>query len=334
MKFTILLPHYKTGKMTTYAVSQLLRLKGKHDVEIIIIDNSYPDDSIKLVSEKVNSTSVTVVSNPPGRMQSHGIAFDLAMPLVTTDYFITVESDSFPTKDNWLNYYEQLILNAFDSAGSILTLSGGIFMHPAGALYKKSVWQQAKAYCDAIEYTYFPNMGMKDTFPCHLMIRNDVVEKVLDNPWGYGITLHTSYLGLLTSEMLKKSEDYKPVTGPFHNGMGSNQESYFTYAQRNIQSEPSNILLNDKEKVIYRMGYEPGQWFCYYQLAMKKKLFSIPTQVEWMPDRVNQQQEFTLMENGFKHIWGVSAYHKSDHPERKDIIDRKAQIVEELYNSL
>ena len=37
---TILVPHFKTGKMTAYCIHQILKHKGNNDVHIIVIDNS------------------------------------------------------------------------------------------------------------------------------------------------------------------------------------------------------------------------------------------------------------------------------------------------------
>jgi len=50
MKFTILLPHYKTGKMTAYTIAQFLKHKGKHDIEILVVDNNAGDGSIEYLS--------------------------------------------------------------------------------------------------------------------------------------------------------------------------------------------------------------------------------------------------------------------------------------------
>ena len=67
---------------------------------------------------------------------------------------------------------------------------------------------------------------------------------------------------------------------------------------------------------------------------MGKKVKQIDTEIEWMPNRVNQQQEYTLTSNGVKHLWAVSAYHKMENEQFSDIINRKAQVVDELYNSI
>ena len=82
------------------------------------------------------------------------------------------------------------------------------------------------------------------------------------------------------------------------------------------------------------MGMEPGQWFCYWMLANEYKPYAIPTETTWMQNRENQQQERTVMENGFTHLWAVTAYNDATDPALKDIIDRKKNLMEELYNSI
>lgn len=333
MKFSVIIPHYKTGMMTAYSISQFLKYKGKHDVNIIIVDNNDGDDSIKYLDPFLED--ILIVPYPKDRMQSHGIAINFALELgyVDTSYFITAESDSFPVLDNWLDYYEDKIKKGYDCIGSLLLLSGGQFLHPTGALYKKNIWEQAKKYCDNIEYSYLPNIAMKDDFPCHLMVHNRVFDDFCKNPTKY-VTLHNSYKNSTPLEIVNKVIGYEPVCGVFHNGMGQNQESLSSYGHRNVLIEPKDILLKNDEDIIYRMGSEPGQMLCYWQLAMGKKLFYVPTETKWLPNRQNQQQEYTLMENGFKHLWGVSAYNGCTAEDYQDIVKFKENQVQELYNSL
>lgn len=330
MKFTILLPHYKTGKMTAYCISQLLKYKGRHEADIIVIDNSNLE-GLEYITRMINprETKIHILTYSSDRMQSHGIAFDFALEKMydsISDYFITVESDSFPTHYNWLDYYENLINEGYDMAGSRMTLSGGEYIHPAGAMYKKRNWMKAKRDVDAINrhYYYYPNLGMKDAFPCHIMS----TERLTDFPGK-----HHSYNNVSFDDQLKS---YLPIAqSVFHNGMGFEQESYTTYGQRTIASEQDSILLYDLPKTIYRMGYEPGQWFAYWHYATGKKVKEIPTEIKWMPNRENQQQEYTLMENGFKHLWGVTAYGGGEPDDNtQDIRKRKIELMEELYNSI
>lgn len=331
MKFTILLPHYKTFQMTAYTLRKLIEFKGKHEIEIIVIDNCPSDRSGKQLRELY--PRVSFINYPEDKMQSHGIAFDYVIPIIQNEWFITIESDSFPTKDNWLDRYEAIIARGYDAAGSLLTLSGGRYMHPAGALYNKKVWEEASDYCRQIQYTYLPNMAMYENFPCHLMVSDRMFRDFCNNPAKY-IILHDSYKNDTALAISEKAIKYEPVTKPFHNGMGQFNEAYSTYAARTDQTDPAGIILKNDTDFIYRMGYEPGQWLCYYMLATGKKLFYIPTKTKWMPGRENQQQEYTINDVGFKHLWGVSSYYKCETDGFQDITAFKAKQVEELYQSI
>lgn len=332
-KFTILIPHFRTGKMTAYTIAQLLKCKGKHEIDIFVIDNNPDDGSTIYLKPFIND--IKYQRYPKDKTQSHGIAFDFVMPYVTTEYFITIESDSFPTDENWLDYYEHLIENNFDCAGSLMKLSGGTYIHPAGALYKKSIWQQAKQYCNEVEYAYFPNMSMKEGFACHVMAHKSVVEDLMKNLYDY-IEPADGYKKLSRTEMVTKMVYYSPVVAPFHNGMGKNEESIKTYGNRTMDSEYKNVLHDNKKKIINRIGFEPGQWFSYFMKATLKKIFEIPTQINWLPGRENQQQQSTIMENGFTHLWGISAYHDYGETsgDMQDIAVVKKALPEELYESL
>lgn len=331
MNISILIPHFRNGKITAHAISKLLEYKGKHDIEILVIDNDGEHDSKKYLSPF--KKDIKYQAYPKDRIQSHGVAFDFILPYVKTDYFITIESDSFPTDDKWLDYIEDLINQGYDSGGSVLQLSGGTYQHPCGAFYSKKVWQEAKQYCNNVQFAYFPNMSVYGGFDCHVMLHRDIVEKVLNSPYDY-IELSEGYKGLSRQGFLEKMMYYSPVVAPFHNGMGMNNESLKTYGQRNIESETPNILLMDKPKIVNRIGYEPGQWITYWMLAMNKKVFSIPTETKWLPKRENQQQEYTKMENGFIHIWAGSSYLDMKDGDYQDVYEFKSKQIEELYNSL
>jgi glycosyltransferase involved in cell wall biosynthesis len=331
MKFSVIIPHYKTGKMTAYCLSQLLKLKGKHDLSIIVIDNNPMDGSSDYLIPFL--PYIEFYNYPNEKLQSHGVAFDWAMQFVETEYFLTLESDSYPTVNNWLNYYEVLISCGYEVAGSVLKLSGGEYMHPAGAMYKKSIWEEAKIYCDNIEYSYFPNIAMKEDFQCHGMIHNRIMDEFIKKPEKF-VTLSPSYDNHTPLSMTERLEHYSSIRGPFHNGMGNLQESIKTYGRRNFESDAREVLLNNNDDIIHRIGYEPGQWLSYYVLATGRKLYGIPTRIQWLDKREYQQQEYTIMENGLRHEWGISAYYKGNHPNVQDIIDFKMNRMEELYNSL
>ena len=331
MKIAILIPHYRTGKMTAYAIAQFLKYKGDHELQILISDNNAGDGSVKYLEPFKDQ--ITILPYPKGIIQSHGIGLDRLVPLVDAPLFITAESDSFPTKEGWLDYYVNLFEEGYDMGGSLLQLSGGQYIHPAGAFYTPSLWYQAKAYCEQINYAYFSNMAMKEDFACHLMVRKDFLNEFLGNPEPH-IILSDGMKPYSQGKAMDNRVYYKPVVGPFHNGMGRLQESVKTYGMRNMSQDSENVLLDNSANLIYRIGYEPGQWLAYWAMATDKQIFSIPTEVKWLPNRENQQQEYTRMENGFHHCWGVSAYHEFSPADAMDVAKVKQELPEMLYSTL
>lgn len=333
MKVSVLIPHFKNYMTTAYSVAQFLKYKGNHEVKIIVIDNSYPDESINGLSPFFED--ITIIKNTSNKISSHGVAYDMALigGYVDTEFFVTAESDSFPTDDKWLDYIEDLIKQGYEGGGSNLLLSGGLYQHPAGTFYKTSNYFEAKEYCDKIEYTYFPNLARSEGFDCHLMIHNSVLDKVLDNPEDY-IDVADGYKGKSKEYFLERAEWYSSVRNPFHNGMGKNDESVRTYGQRNFETGVPNTFLDNKKKLIKRIGFEPGQYLSYFQIAAGKKIAYIPTEVIWIKGRENQQQEKTVMANGFVHIWAGSSYLDMKDTDYNDVYEFKKNQIQELYNSL
>lgn len=333
MDITILIPHYRTGKMTAFTIAQILKHKGDHNVDIVVIDNNPFDGSADYLIPF--HPEIEYYQYPEGQIQSHAVAYDwaLKMGFVTTEYFITLESDSFPVREGWLDYYQLFMDHKYDIAGSLLQLSGGKYIHPAGALYKTELWNEAREYCNSIPYKYLSNYGRYNDFDCHVMVHNNVWEYFLSNPMAF-VNLPESKVGVTSKEIFDNYKYYRPIVGPFHNGMGRVHETLGMVGARNPVSDPQQILLDGTDKIIHRIGYEPGQWLTYWAIANGKKICEIPTKTIWMPNRENQQQEYTLTENGVKHLWGVSSFAFSDKEDIRDIAVRKRNLPEELYETL
>lgn len=332
MHVTVIIPHYKTGKMTAYSIAQWLKHKGKHELDIVIVDNNAGDGSIEYLNPFLEH--ITILSYPKDKLQSHGIAIDYAVPHIRTEYFITAESDSFPESEVYLDYMEKLTHDGVDAAGSRLQLSGGTYLHPCGALYKKAAWQECKKYCEEMPYLYFPNMAMKNGFACHLMVHESIAVPFFENPEDY-IELSDSYKPYSIKLAEERREYYSPTVAPFHNGMNGRQESVHTYGFRTIETESPHTIYNDRwQKLILKIGAEPGQFISWWMAATNKKVIEINTEVKWLPNKENQQQEYTLMAIDFRHLWGVSAYHDHTPDAERDVALFKQSLPEMLYESL
>lgn len=330
---TIIIPTYRTPKMVAFTISQILQYSEEDDVEIIIINN-YPQETETIRYLQPFIDKIKFINYPENKLQSHGVAIDYAIEngYVSNDYFLMLESDAYPTKE-FIPYYQNIIEQGFDSAGSMLKLSGGLYQHPCGSLYSKEVWYEAKKYCDEMQYSYFPNMNHCDDFDYHMMVHNSVLDKILDNPNDF-FELSENFKPYSKEKALEKREWYKPTVNPFHNGMGGIDESVRKYGDRGFGSDVQHILLNNKRKTMKRVGYEPGQWLSYFMVATGKKIFSIPMEIKWMEGRENQQQEYTINEAGIHHVWGVSSYTERTADGVEDIYESKRNIPNKLYETL
>jgi len=316
--------------MSAFTVAQILKYKGDHEIEILICDNNAGDGSIKYLEPFKNE--ITIIDYPKDKLQSHGIGYDVLFELAQNEWVICLESDSLPVADGFLDYYVRLINEGYDGAVSLLQLSGGQYGHPAGSLYRRSIWYKAWLYYQNIQYAYFQNIAMKDAFSSHLMVRWDVFTEFLKTPEDY-IELSDFYKPYSILSAQKKLDHYSPTVGPMHSGLGRVQESVRTYGARNPETEVPNIILDNRAPIIYRVGYEPGQAHYYWQLSKGYKIFHIPTETKWLPGKEGQQQEYTLSEAGIKHLWAISAYHGTDLNDG-DVAKIKQTLPEQLYETL
>lgn len=319
MDYTVIVPHFRNGKITAVCLSHLLRNSDKRLAEILVVDNASTDGSAAYL--KPFADQITLINYPGDRVQSHGNAFSFALPLVKTEHIITVESDSYPVVPQWLDYYDRLAASA-DLAGSVLRLSGGTYLHPAGALYRTALWKEAEAYCRSSLYALMPNAAKRDGFHYHLMVHKRALAAFQADPAAFGVQL-SAPVALQPKEFCA-----------LHTMIGSNDESVTAYGQRDCVSEPARVLCDDKLDVIHRVGFEPGQFLCYWALRCGYRMVQVPTEVMWLPGRVNQQQDYTLTEGGFKHLWGMTAYYLCPIPELADITQAKAAQLDALYAAL
>lgn len=111
-KVTILVPNYKTPEITKICL-RLLRKHTNHELaSVVVIDNDSQDESIEYLRQLNWITLIErdCVAGESG-VQAHSRALDLALEKVTTPYVLSIHTDTFVKRSDWL----EVLLAQFDS---------------------------------------------------------------------------------------------------------------------------------------------------------------------------------------------------------------------------
>ena len=109
---TILVPNYRTPEITRLCLRLLRRHTDPEKIRVIAIDNDSGEDDpslgylrsldwIELIERK------SVPGESPGA--SHAAALDMALDKVTTPYVMSIHTDTFVMRDDWLDYLLDII---------------------------------------------------------------------------------------------------------------------------------------------------------------------------------------------------------------------------------
>ncbi|PHS24215.1 MAG: glycosyltransferase [Methylophaga sp.] len=102
---SILIPHYKTLKMTKLCLELIKKNTDLNDVDVIVIDNGSKDDSseyLRTVDWIILITRETIEGE--GGVSAHSNALDLAVANVDTPYVLSIHTDTFVISPKWLDY--------------------------------------------------------------------------------------------------------------------------------------------------------------------------------------------------------------------------------------
>lgn len=254
-------------------------------------DGSPGHPSIKSITETSLGDGVKVVSGDP-ELPSHGqglsLAWDQASP--DCDWAFTAETDSFPTRHGWGENYIKASVGV-DIIGPRMMLAGGIFVHPAGAMYSRRLidamkdWQERHA-----DWCFVPSAGIS------LGLSDKAYHVVARRDWLMGKNL--------PADKWKEIEIWSR-SGPWQNMLSFDVDSFDDYFLRaSIKNwEPTG------EPAYLRIGYEPGENLSMFADSMGFKSFHAPYHVEWMDGRRDQQAAYSdIFDGAFRHIWaGTSA---------------------------
>lgn len=104
-KLTILIPQYKTLKLTKLC----LRLIKKHTdlsrIKVIVVDNNSADESIEYLRSvkwiKLIERKISGQEDPP---TMHSKALDLGLAQVDTPFVLSIHTDTFIINNDWLDF--------------------------------------------------------------------------------------------------------------------------------------------------------------------------------------------------------------------------------------
>jgi len=117
---TVLIPNYRTPKITKLCLRILRKHTSPDRIKVIAIDNGSGDDDeslqylrtlewIELIEREV------VPGESPGA--SHAAALDMALERVTTPYVMSIHTDTFVLRDDWLDFLLDIIRKDENIAG-------------------------------------------------------------------------------------------------------------------------------------------------------------------------------------------------------------------------
>ncbi len=115
---SILIPHYKTLKMTRLCLALIKKNTDLTKVEVIVIDNGSNDESSEYLQKLDWITLITrekVEGEEPA--SSHSSALDLALEQVESPYFLSIHTDTFMISPDWLDFLLEHIKQDKNIAG-------------------------------------------------------------------------------------------------------------------------------------------------------------------------------------------------------------------------
>ncbi len=290
-KLTIAFAHAFTWRWTAIAVHALKKFQFPLEHEIIVVDNSPSDPSIKCLTETRLGEGVKIIQGDPD-LPSHGQALSLAYEACDSDWFFTSESDALPVVDSWGNEYVKASAD-FDYIGPYMALAGGKFIHPCGAMGHRKVIEAAKAW--------------RALFPDWIFVTGAAAELHLSDK-AYHVSCTQKFwddanIPCSVSERQERDSAVWKKAGPWQEMLSFTDDSFSNYWQRELPD-----LSGPTKDAYLRIGYEPGQHLSAFALRNFKCLMA-PFEMKWVPGFTDRQAAYSDVFGAFRHCWcGTSSF--------------------------
>src|SRR5210317_2109543 len=102
-KATICIVNYKTLDFTRLCLRSIRKFT-KYPYEVIVVDNDSQDESLEYLKslDWIRLIERRAGANEPGGGYAHAAGLDLGLENCNTEFFVSMHSDTFVRKDNWL----------------------------------------------------------------------------------------------------------------------------------------------------------------------------------------------------------------------------------------
>ena len=135
-KATICIPNYKTLDFTRLCLRSIRKFT-MYPYEVVVIDNDSQDESLEYLK---HLSWIRLIErrgeNDPSGGYAHGAALELGLANCNTEFFISMHSDTFVQKENWLSE----LIRYFDNDENVACVgSGKIELAPRWRILLKKV---------------------------------------------------------------------------------------------------------------------------------------------------------------------------------------------------
>lgn len=298
-KVSVIFSHWNTWRWTAIAVHFLKKYQWPVEWELLVANNSADHPSIKCLTETPLGDGVKIVRGEKD-FPSHGRGNELCLRQISPEssHVFLSESDAFPIRDNWANEYIKAAAD-YDLIGPEIPQGSGRYIHPAGSLYDRRIFDKMSEWRDSIkDWLFCPDAGIElknSAKPYHVVIHKDEFECRRPSD-----SLRERVKLWQRCENLQEMRSFQ-------------SDTFEDYMQRTgiTAWEPPN-----KHVAINKIGYEAGQVAAYFAQTHGFRCLKAPTHIQWMSGWEGRQAAYSDVFGGFRHVWcGTSSYCNGIAPE-------------------
>lgn len=157
---TIVVPNWNSGPMLRLCLAGVLRFTSS-PVKLVVVDNRSTDASRQTAEGAHARGLLRLVTRDDARNDGaadHGAALDLGLTLVDTPYLFTLDSDAWPRRPGWLEFW----LQALETQGAS---HAGATKFPSGRAQRLWAWARGRR----------PGPEARYVRPCHALYRVDLL---------------------------------------------------------------------------------------------------------------------------------------------------------------